>query len=170
MSGYCHNSWVWGEGKESPRMEESLGWGRRKEVFAEGPWQWVTRGARRADRVPSATHVCHVSPIVVSSPSSELQISNMQIKSSHLHPYHCQLCRMVHLCISLSRPLWWSKSISRVFDSVMIIHLYQVSEAWRRSYYPPYHLIISISLVFWCPLHSSSLCILYRLQVPSLGR
>ena len=34
----------------------------------------------------------------------------------------------------------------------------------------PYHLIISISLVFRCPLHSSSLCILYRLQVPSLGR
>lgn len=115
---------------ESPRMEESLGWARRKEVFAWGPWQWVTRGARRADRVSPPWHVSHVFSLV----STTCPDSNMQIKSSH-HIIVDYLGSSICAFPSLGR-----FDDQKYFKSFLLCQDYDIFikflEQGRRSHYP----------------------------------
>ena len=119
---------------QSPRMEESLGWARRKEVFAWGPWQWVTRGARRADRVSPPWHVSHVSSLV-SWHVSWFKYANKIITS----PSSVSLSIIsdgpfVHFLVSVAL------MIKKCFKSFLLCQDYDIFikflEQGRRSHYP----------------------------------
>ena len=158
-------------------MEESLGWGRRKEVFVEDRDSGVTRGARWADRVSSSRHVPHVSIDGDTCHRSAVRkyhwpwfkYSNKIItSSSSVSLSIISDGSFVHFLVSVALMI---KKYFESFFGVKIIYLHQVLEQGRRWYYPP----ISLSSVYLWYLGvrftlPRSLCILYRLQVPSLGR